>query len=29
MVMIGGRIVNLTDKHKQLNDRYVYKYGLK
>ncbi|MEY2835324.1 MAG: hypothetical protein RLZZ557_986 [Bacteroidota bacterium] len=29
MVMIGGRIVNLTDKHKQLNDRYNYKYGLK
>lgn len=28
-VMIGGRIVNLTDKHKQLNDRYIYKYGLK
>lgn len=29
MVMIGGRIVSLTDKHKQLYDRYIYKYGLK
>jgi imidazolonepropionase-like amidohydrolase len=29
MVMIGGRIVSLTDKHKQLYARYVYKYGLK
>jgi imidazolonepropionase-like amidohydrolase len=29
MVMIGGRIVSLTDKHKQLYERYVYKYGLK
>jgi imidazolonepropionase-like amidohydrolase len=29
LVMIGGRIVSLTDKHKQLYDRYVYKYGLK
>ena len=29
MVMIGGRIVSLNDKHKQLYDRYIYKYGLK
>jgi imidazolonepropionase-like amidohydrolase len=29
MVMIGGRMVSLTDKHKQLYERYVYKYGLK
>lgn len=29
MVMIGGRIVSLTDKHKQLYERYIYKYGLK
>jgi imidazolonepropionase-like amidohydrolase len=26
---IQGREVNLTDKHKQLYDRYKYKYGLK
>jgi imidazolonepropionase-like amidohydrolase len=29
MVMIGGRIVNMTDKHKQLYERYKYKYDLK
>lgn len=29
LVMIGGRIVNLTDKHKQLYERYKYKYDLK
>jgi hypothetical protein len=26
---IQGRKVDLTDKHKQLNDRYQYKYKLK
>jgi imidazolonepropionase-like amidohydrolase len=25
---IQGRDINLTDKHKQLSDRYEYKYGL-
>ncbi len=25
---IQGREINLTDKHKQLSDRYEYKYGL-
>ena len=29
LVMIEGRIVNLTDKHKQLYERYKYKYDLK
>jgi imidazolonepropionase-like amidohydrolase len=29
LVMIQGRIVNLTDKHKQLYERYKVKYGLK
>jgi imidazolonepropionase-like amidohydrolase len=29
LVMIGGRMVSLTDKHKQLYDRYMVKYGLK
>jgi len=29
LVMIQGRIVNLTDKHKQLYERYMGKYGLK
>jgi imidazolonepropionase-like amidohydrolase len=29
MVLIGGRIVSLTDKHKQLYERYKYKYDLK
>ena len=29
LVMIQGRIVNLTDKHKQLYERYKLKYGLK
>jgi imidazolonepropionase-like amidohydrolase len=29
LVMIGGRIVSLTDKHKQLYERYKMKYGLK
>jgi imidazolonepropionase-like amidohydrolase len=29
LVMIQGRVVNLTDKHKQLYDRYMGKYGLK
>lgn len=28
-VMIQGRMVDLTDKHKQLSDRYMHKYGLK
>jgi len=28
-VMIEGRIASLTDKHKQLYDRYKYKYNLK
>ena len=28
-VMIQGRIVSLTDKHKQLYERYKHKYGLK
>lgn len=27
--MIQGRIVDLTDKHKQLYERYKYKYGIK
>lgn len=27
--VIRGRQVNLDDKHKQLNERYKYKYGLK
>jgi imidazolonepropionase-like amidohydrolase len=26
---IQGRTIDLTDKHKQLSDRYEYKYGLK
>jgi hypothetical protein len=25
---IQGRMVNLTDKHKQLYERYKYKYGI-
>jgi imidazolonepropionase-like amidohydrolase len=29
MVMIQGRIVSLTDKHKQLYERYKYKYDIK
>ena len=29
LVMIGGRIVSLTDKHKQLYERYKYKYDIK
>jgi imidazolonepropionase-like amidohydrolase len=29
LVMIGGRMVSLTDKHKQLYERYMMKYGLK
>ena len=29
LVMIQGRIVNLTDKHKQLYERYKHKYQLK
>jgi imidazolonepropionase-like amidohydrolase len=29
LVMIQGRIVSLTDKHKQLYERYKHKYGLK
>ena len=29
LVMIQGRIVSLDDKHKQLYERYMYKYGLK
>jgi imidazolonepropionase-like amidohydrolase len=29
LVMIEGRIVSLTDKHKQLYERYKIKYGLK
>lgn len=29
VVMIQGRIVSLDDKHKQLYERYMYKYGLK
>lgn len=29
LVMIDGRIVSLTDKHKQLYERYKMKYGLK
>jgi len=29
LVMIGGRMVSLTDKHKQLYERYMVKYGLK
>jgi imidazolonepropionase-like amidohydrolase len=29
LVMISGRMVSLTDKHKQLYDRYMLKYGLK
>jgi len=29
LVMIGGRIVSLTDKHKRLYERYKYKYDLK
>jgi len=28
-VMIEGRIASLTDKHKQLYERYKYKYNLK
>lgn len=28
LVMIDGRIVSLTDKHKQLYERYKVKYGL-
>jgi hypothetical protein len=28
MVMIQGRIVSLTDKHKQLYERYKYKYDI-
>ncbi|MFN5423584.1 MAG: amidohydrolase family protein [bacterium] len=29
LVMIEGRVVSLTDKHKQLYERYKVKYGLK
>ena len=29
LVMIEGRVVSLTDKHKQLYERYKIKYGLK
>ena len=29
MVMIQGRIASLTDKHKQLFERYKYKYDIK
>jgi imidazolonepropionase-like amidohydrolase len=29
LVMIGGRVVSLTDKHKQLYERYKFKYDLK
>jgi len=29
LVMIEGRIASLTDKHKQLYERYKYKYNLK
>lgn len=29
VVMIQGRIVSMDDKHKQLYERYMYKYGLK
>ena len=29
MVMIQGRIASLTDKHKQLYERYKYKYEIK
>lgn len=29
VVLIQGRIVTLSDKHKQLYERYMYKYGLK
>ncbi|MEY3542114.1 MAG: hypothetical protein RLZZ204_926 [Bacteroidota bacterium] len=29
MVMIQGRIASLTDKHKQLYERYKYKYDIK
>jgi hypothetical protein len=29
LVTIQGRIVSLDDKHKQLYERYMYKYGLK
>ena len=29
LVMIEGRIVSLTDKHKQLYEKYKIKYGLK
>jgi len=28
MAVIDGRVVDLTDKHKQLNERYQKKYGL-
>jgi imidazolonepropionase-like amidohydrolase len=28
LVMIQGRVVNLTDKHKQLYDRYKLKYNI-
>lgn len=29
LALIQGRVINLTDKHKQLAERYMYKYGLK
>lgn len=29
LVLINGRVASLTDKHKQLYERYKYKYGLK
>lgn len=29
LVMIQGRMVSMDDKHKQLYERYLYKYGLK
>jgi len=29
MVMIQGRIASLTNKHKQLYERYKYKYDIK
>jgi hypothetical protein len=29
MVMIQGRIASLIDKHKQLYERYKYKYEIK
>jgi hypothetical protein len=29
VVMIQGKLVSMDDKHKQLYERYMYKYGLK